>query len=165
VSVEDSTALNKGAVIVAGADPITVAYASGTATVGIEDSATDQKGAVSLEGGSGITVSYTNGHALIYRTSAIYNAVRRSLDTTVTGNPGSVTRTVSGGTTTFTVNTSSMGLGAASALDVKAEVMSAAGQTVYADITRSGNVLSVIFTGTVNDGDYEVLMSATVNRG
>jgi hypothetical protein len=43
--------------------------------------------------------------------------------------------------------------------------MSAAGQTVYADITRSGNVLSIIFTGTVNDGDYEVLMSATVNRG
>jgi hypothetical protein len=165
VSVEDSTATNKGAVIVAGTDPINVTYAGGTATVGIEDSATDQKGAVSLEGGSGITVSYTNGHAIIYRTNAIYNAVRRSLDTTVAGNPGSVTRTVANGITTFTVNTSGMGLGAASALDVKAEVMSAAGQTVYADITRSANVLSVIFTGTVNDGDYEVLMSATVNRG
>ena len=165
IDVVDSTAVQKGAVIVAGSDPIEVTYASGTASVGIKDSATDQKGAVSLEGGTGITVTYTSGHAIISRTSAIYNAVRRSLDTTVAGNPGSVTRTVSGGTTTFTVNTNSMSLGAASALDVKAEVMSAAGQTVYADITRSGNVLSVIFTGTVNDGDYEVLMSATVNKG
>jgi hypothetical protein len=165
VSVEDSTALNKGAVIVAGTDPITVTYASGTATVGIEDSATDNKGAVSLEGSNGIAISYTSGHAIISRDATIFNAVRRSLDTTVTGNPGTVTRTVASGITTFTVNTNSMGLGAASALDVKAEVMSAAGQTVYADITRSGNVLSIIFTGTVNDGDYEVLMSATVNRG
>jgi hypothetical protein len=161
VSVEDSTALNKGAVIVAGTDPINVAYASGTATVSIEDSATDQKGAVSLEGGSGINVSYTNGHAIIYKDSNIFNAIRRSLDTTVTGNPGTVTRVEANGITTFTLNTGSMGLGAASALDVKAEIISAAGQTVYADITRSGNVISFIFTGSINNGDYEVLLTAT----
>jgi hypothetical protein len=161
VSVEDSTAANKGAVIVAGTDPINVAYASGTATVSIEDSATDQKGAVSLEGGSGINVSYTNGHAIIYKDSNIFNAIRRSLDTTVTGNPGTVTRVEANGITTFTLNTGSMGLGAASALDVKAEIISAAGQTVYADITRSGNVISFIFTGSINNGDYEVLLTAT----
>lgn len=150
---------------VAPGEAIDVSYSSGTATVSVEDSSGTNKGAVSLEGGSGINVSYTNGHAIIYKDNNIFNAVRRSLDTTVPGNPGSVTRTVSGGTTTFTVATNSMGLGAASALDVKAEVISAAGQTVYADITRSGNVLSIIFTGTVNDGDYEVLMSATVSKG
>ena len=146
---------------VAPGEAIDVSYSSGTATVSVEDSSPTNKGAVSLEGGSGIDISYTNGHAIIYKDSNIFNAIRRSLDTTVTGNPGSVTRVVSGGVTTFTVNTNSMGLGAASALDVKAEVISAAGQTVYADITRSGNVLSIAFTGTVNDGDYEVLLSAT----
>ena len=151
---------------VAAGEAIDVSYLTGTATISVEDSSHTNKGAVSLEGGSGITVSYSNGNAIIFKTSnTIFNAVRRSLDTTVTGNPGSVTRTVSGGTTTFTVATNSMGLGAASALDVKAEVISAAGQTVYADITRSGDVLSVIFTGTVNDGDYEILMSATENKG
>jgi hypothetical protein len=149
---------------VAAGEAIDVSYSTGTATISVEDSSPTNKGAISLEGGSGISISYTNGNAIIFKTSnEIFNAVRRSLDTTVAGNPGSVTRTVSGGTTTFTVATNSMGLGAASALDVKAEVISAAGQTVYADITRSGNVISVIFTGTVNDGDYEILMSATEN--
>ena len=165
-NIDLASAAQVGIGNVAPGEAIDVSYSSGTATVSVEDSSPTNKGAISLEGGSGISISYTNGNAIIFKTStSIFNAVRRSLDTTVTGNPGSVTRTVSGGTTTFTVNTNSMGLSAASALDVKAEVISAAGQTVYADITRSGNTLSVIFTGTVNDGDYEVLMSATQNIG
>ncbi len=160
-NIDLASATQVGIGNVAPGEAIDVSYSSGTATVSVEDSSPTNKGAVSLEGGSGIDITYTNGHAIISKDNNIFNAVRRSLDTSVTGNPGSVTRTVSGGTTTFTVATNSMGLGAASALDVKAEVISAAGQTVYADITRSGNVISIIFTGTVNDGDYEVLLSAT----
>jgi len=160
-NIDLASAAQVGIGNVAPGEAIDVSYSSGTATVSVEDSSPTNKGAVSLEGGSGIDISYTNGHAIIYKDNNIFNAIRRSLDTSVTGNPGSVTRTVSGGTTTFTLSTNSMGLGAASALDVKAEVISAAGQTVYADITRSGNTISIIFTGTVNDGDYEVLLSAT----
>ena len=160
-NIDLASATQVGIGNVAPGEAIDVSYSSGTATVSVEDSSGTNKGAVSLEGGSGINVSYTNGHAIIYKDNNIFNAVRRSLDTSVTGNPGSVTRTVANGLTTFTLNTGSMGLGAASALDVKAEVISAAGQTVYADITRSGNVISIAFTGTINDGDYQVLLSAT----
>ena len=161
-NIDLASATQVGIGNVAPGEAIDVSYSNGTATVSVEDSSATNKGAVSLEGGNGITVSYSSGHAIISKTSStIFNAVRRSLDTTVSGNPGSVTRAVSGGVTTFTVNTNSMGLTAASALDVKAEVISAAGQTVYADITRSGNVISIAFTGTINNGDYEVLLSAT----
>jgi len=159
IDLASATQVGIGNVAPGGA--IDVAYSGGTATVSVEDSSPTNKGAVSLEGGSGIDISYTNGHAIIYKDNNIFNAIRRSLDTTVTGNPGTVTRAEAGGVTTFTLNTGSMGLGAASALDVKAEIISAAGQTVYADITRSGNVISFIFTGSINNGDYEVLLTAT----
>lgn len=67
----------------------------------------------------------------------------------------------SGGIRTFTVdvsNASVFGSGAV-ALDVKCEVITAAGQTVYADTTRSSANLSVAFTGTPADSAYEVLLT------
>ena len=64
----------------------------------------------------------------------------------------------SGGITTFTYNVTSSFTGA-SALDVKVEIMSAGGVTVYADVTRSGAVLTVKFTGTVSDSAYEALLT------
>ena len=64
----------------------------------------------------------------------------------------------SGGITTFTYNVTSSFTGA-SALDVKVEIMSAGGTTVFADVTRSGSVLTVKFTGTVSDSDYEALLT------
>jgi len=67
----------------------------------------------------------------------------------------------SGGVRTFTVdvsNASVFGSGAA-ALDVKCEVITSAGQTVYADITRSSADLDVAFTGTPADSAYEVLLT------
>ena len=63
-----------------------------------------------------------------------------------------------GGLTTFAYTVTSSFAGAV-ALDVKCEVITAAGQTVYADITRSGTTLSVIFTGTVADSAYEALLT------
>ena len=68
VSVEDSTAANKGAVIVAGADPITVTYNSGTAEVGIENASPTNKGAISVLGGTGISVNYSTGTATVANT-------------------------------------------------------------------------------------------------
>lgn len=85
----------------------------------------------------------------------ISKGVRISLD----GSLAYVTRTEAGGLTTFAVavNNSSV-VGATSALDVKAEITTAAGQTVYADVTRSGTTLSVIFTGSVANGTYSALL-------
>lgn len=83
----------------------------------------------------------------------ISKGVRISLSSTVSG----VGRTEAGGLTTFDVNTSTV-LGQSTALDVKAEIITSGGQTVYADITRSGSTLNVIFTGSVANGTYEALL-------
>ena len=64
----------------------------------------------------------------------------------------------SGGITTFTYNVTSSFTGA-SALDVKVEIMSSGGTTVFTDVTRSGSVLTVKFTGTVSDSAYEALLT------
>jgi len=63
-----------------------------------------------------------------------------------------------GGLTTFTYNVTNSFAGA-SALDVKCEVISSAGETVYAGVTRSGANLSVEFVGSISDGAYEVLLT------
>ena len=83
----------------------------------------------------------------------ISKGVRISLSSTVSG----VGRTEAGGLTTFDVNTNTV-LGQSTALDVKAEIITSGGQTVYADITRSGSILNVIFTGSVANATYEALL-------
>ena len=64
----------------------------------------------------------------------------------------------SGGITTFTYNVTSSFSGAV-ALDVKCEVISAAGETVYAEVTRSSANLVVKFKGTVANNAYQVLLT------
>jgi len=83
----------------------------------------------------------------------ISKGVRILLSTVTSG----VGRNEVGGLTTFDVNVSTV-LGASDPLDVKAEITTAAGQTVYADITRSGTKLNVIFTGSVANGTYSALL-------
>jgi hypothetical protein len=83
----------------------------------------------------------------------ISKGVRISLSSTVSG----VGRNEAGGLTTFDVNTTTV-LSQSTALDVKAEIITSGGQTVYADITRSTNFLNVIFTGSVANGTYEALL-------
>lgn len=63
-----------------------------------------------------------------------------------------------GGLTTFTYDVTNSFTGA-SAIDVKCEVISSAGETVYAGVTRSGASLSVEFVGSISDGAYEVLLT------
>ena len=63
-----------------------------------------------------------------------------------------------GGLTTFTYNVTNSFAGT-SAIDVKCEVISSAGETVYAGVTRSGANLSVEFVGSISDGAYEVLLT------
>ena len=65
ISAEDSTASNKGIVIVGAGEGIDVSYSSGTATVSAEDSTASNKGVVIIAEGDGIDVSYSSGTATI----------------------------------------------------------------------------------------------------
>ncbi len=74
-----------------------------------------------------------------------------------------ITRAVSGGLTEYTIdptNAAAFG-GTASALNIAVEVLdNTNGQTVYADITREDAAeLKIIFTGTVANGAYDVLLT------
>jgi len=72
-----------------------------------------------------------------------------------------VTKATSGGVTTFTVDVTNednaFGSGVA-AINVKTEVLTAAGETVYAKVTRSGTSLIIAFVGTIADSAYRVLL-------
>ena len=72
-----------------------------------------------------------------------------------------VSKADSGGIRTFTVDVSNASVfGAGStAINTKCEVITAAGQTVYADITRSSANLGVAFVGTPADSAYQVLLT------
>ena len=145
---------------------VNVTYSSGTASVGLD-----------VDGLASETSPATDDTIVIYDTSASTNKkatlaniasaidISKGVRTSLDGDPFEpegawVTRTEAGGLTTFAiaVNNSSLGLGASSALDVTAEITTAAGQTVYADITRSGTTLSVIFAGSVANGTYSALL-------
>lgn len=65
ISAEDSTAGNKGIVIVSPGEGIDVGYASGTATISGEDSTGANKGIVIVAGGEGMDVSYSSGTATV----------------------------------------------------------------------------------------------------
>ena len=69
-----------------------------------------------------------------------------------------VSKADSGGVRTFTVdvsNSSVFGAGTV-ALDVKCEVITSGGATVYADVTRSSADLEIAFLGTPSDSAYEL---------
>lgn len=72
-----------------------------------------------------------------------------------------VSKADAGGIRTFTVDVSNASVfdSGAVALDVKCEVITAAGQTVYADVTRSSADLDIAFVGTPADSAYEVLLT------
>ena len=99
--VDEGTASAKGAIIVAGTDPISVGYSSGTATVSIADSAAAQKGAVIVAGGTGIDVSYSSGTATVSQTSGSTGSFSGPLTSATSG----IARAVAGGVTTFTLTT------------------------------------------------------------
>ena len=72
-----------------------------------------------------------------------------------------VSKADAGGIRTFTVDVSNAAVfdSGATAINVKCEVITAAGQTVYADVTRSSADLSVAIIGAPADSAYEVLLT------
>ena len=163
-----ATASTVGIGNVAGtADQIGVAYSAGTGTITNLDRGSSQNIFKNVASSSGTAVADNNDDTLtIVGAGSVSTSV--SGDTlTITGvnTQGALGDRVSltggstgSGITTFTYNVTSSFTGAV-ALDVKCEVITAAGQTVYADVTRSGTTLSVIFTGTVADAAFEALLT------
>lgn len=144
-------------------DGLRVDYSSGTATVGLDIASIPEVTSTPSGAGDAYFPFVDDGSSSNQKISLenlaaeidISKGVRILLSNATSG----VTRTEAGGLTTFAVavNTAA-GLGATSALDVKAEITTAAGQTVYADVTRSGTTLSVVFTGSVANGTYSALL-------
>lgn len=139
---------------------VSVSYSSGTADVGLdingltEDTAPVDTDTVVIYDGS----TSTNKKATL---ASIADAidVSKGVNIDLDGSDAWVLRTESGGLTIFavTINNANV-LPGASGLNVKAEIISSAGQTVYADVTRTSALLNVIFTGSVPNGAYRALL-------
>ena len=111
------------------------------------------------DGGSDTTVNLTEGANITLTRNSSGQITIASTDTGALGDRVALTGgSQAGGLTTFTYDVTNSFTGA-SAIDVKCEVISAAGETVYASVTRSGDNLSVEFTGSISDSAYEVLLT------
>ncbi len=139
-----------GDVLIAESDTPTTLANWTTVQNNIDLASLTQVGIGNVNAGTGISVTYASGTATVNASS---NGARQDL----LSSDANVTRTESGGITTFALDVGAI-LGSTSALNVKAEIISAAGQTVYADITRSGTTLNVIFTGSVANSAYQALL-------
>ena len=152
--VDEGTASAKGAIIVAGTDPISVGYSSGTATVSIADSAAAQKGAVIVAGGTGIDVSYSSGTATVSQTSGSTGSFSGPLTSATSG----IARAVAGGVTTFTLTTATLFGTATNSRQCIVEVMDGTSYaTVYPEVARAAaTTIEVKFKGTVANDDYDI---------
>ena len=109
------------------------------------------------QGLGNVTVDLDGRYAL---SSVVTGALGKRL--TLTSASSAVTRTTGGGTTKFIVDVSdsaAFGGGVTDALDVKCEVMSSVGDTVFSEVTRNSSDLTCAFSGTVADGSYIVLLT------
>lgn len=111
------------------------------------------------DGGATTVVNLTEGSNITLTRNSSGQITIASTDTGALGDRVSLTGgSQAGGLTTFTYDVTNS-FTAASAIDVKCEVISSAGETVYAGVTRSGANLSVEFVGSISDGAYEVLLT------
>ncbi len=145
----------------------TTTYSNGTATITNTDKGSSQNIFKNVASDSGTAVADNNNDTLsVVGAGSVTTAVVGDV-LTITGvnTQGALGDRVvltggstAGGLTTFDYNITSSFAGGTAAY-VKCEVLSAAGQTVYADITRSGTTLNVIFAGTVADSAYVALLT------
>jgi len=153
-NVDQGTASAKGAVIVAGTNPISVGYSSGTATVSIANSAASQKGAVIVSGGTGIDVSYSSGTATVSQTSGSTGSFSGALNSGTSG----IARAEAGGITTFTLTTATLFGATTNSRQCLVEVFDGTTYaTVYPEVARSTTALIEIkFKGSVANDAYDV---------
>ena len=136
-----------------------VAYTTGTANLSIRNASATVTGVGKVVNSDGsISVSYASDGTATLAVSGNSNGFRVALNNTTPS-----TRGHSGGITSYTIDVSDSSLygGSQAAIDIKAEVMTAAGQTVYADVTRNASNLIISFvdsSNTIANTDYEVLI-------
>jgi hypothetical protein len=147
-------------------DSITAAYNAGTATLGVREASATQAGGQIVAASTPLVATYTGSGAsrtvtLTYDTAANPNTASVVLDAATSPGTGDyVTRSYSAGYTTWAVTVTNANVfGGGSGITTSAEVMTAAGQTVYCDITRSGATISFIFTGDIANSTYTVLLT------
>ncbi len=145
-------------------------------------------GNVNASATSGIDVSYTSGTANltidVNEVSASTDTPKKILGTDQSDNTKTfteaeffqyrfnklsltasayITKAVAGGLTAYTIDPSNAAVfgSGASALNISVEVLdNSNGHTVYADVTREdATELTIIFTGTISDGSYDVLLT------
>jgi len=160
VSVEVGDFIFANAAISASSDPASTAYTlviqdANIAGAGATDGATE-KGVAGFDSAS-FSVS-ASGWVQLKPQANPYGA-KQSLNNT---SPSS--RTEAGGLTTFIIDLADASLFGSGALaeNVKVEVTEGSSpfQTVFADVTRSGSAsISVIFTGSVANDAYQVLLT------
>ena len=136
-----------------------VAYTTGTANLSIRNASASVTGVGKVVNSDGsISVTYAADGTATLAVSGNSNGFRVALNNTAPS-----TRSHSGGITSYSVavNDSSLYGGSQAAIDIKAEVITAAGQTVYADVTRNASNLIISFvdpSNTIANTDYEVLI-------
>jgi hypothetical protein len=137
--------------------PINGGGSSGDVTIGIDNATAAAVGAARVAAGTGIGVSVSNGVFTVTNNdpgSTASNGKRYSLGAT---SGAVVANGLVGGETSWTINTAT-DLGKNDAKDVQCEVISSAGETVYAQITRSTKFLTISFNGSVTNGSYEAVL-------
>jgi len=142
-------------------DSITAAYNAGTATLGVREASATQAGGQIVAASTPLVATYTGSGAsrtvtLTYDTAANPNTASVVLN----GGLSYVSRAYNAGITTWAVTvTDASVFGGGSGITTSAEVMTAAGQTVYCDVTRSGATITFAFTGDISNSTYTALLT------
>ena len=132
--------------------------------IGILTATKTQIGAAAVTDGTGIDVSVTNGIFTISTDGTNPLGTRISLNTSTSG--VSQQTGAPSGTTGWVIDVTDnnvFGNNVSDAIDVKVEVVTSAGATVYPDITRSNEFMTINFTNLPSapgQGDYEALLTA-----
>lgn len=136
-----------------------VAYSTGTANLSIRNASASLTGVGRVTNADGsVAVSYAADGTATLSVSGNSNGFKVTLNDT---DPSS--RNHAGGITTYSVDVSDSSLygGSQAAIDIKAEVITTAGQTVYADITRNASNLNIAFVdpgNIISNTAYQVLI-------
>jgi len=111
------------------------------------------------DGGADSTVKLAEGTGITLASNGTDTITITSVEQGVTGDNVALTGGVTAsGVTTFKYDVTSSFSGA-NAIDVKCEVITNAGETVYAGISRSSADLIVQFNGTIGDSTHKVLLT------
>ena len=140
IDLATSLVVGLGNVVPGSSNTITAPYSSGTATLDVVDSSPTQKGAVIVDAGTGISVSYTSGTATVTNTDT--NSSNTFAGDIGNGSATSI-RLENSGATAPNIN---HGLGTDSTAFMIQLVDNAAGETVYADVSRgAGGQITIDF--------------------